>query len=202
MEEKILLKSKRKNYWIAVGIVLLISVAFLFAAHICLVEQSHYVRDGIKDPTVFDFLGCCFSGCLFDSAYASMLLAVSIGIMVVALILIWWLSRVEMVITNKRVYGKVAFGKRVDLPLDSISAVGMGALGSVSVGTSSGKISFLIIKNNKELHACINDLLISRQQKPTENSDAENLRKYKSLLDEGLISQEEFDAKKKQLLNL
>ena len=33
-------------------------------------------------------------------------------------------------------------------------------------------------------------------------SNADELKKYKELLDEGIISQEEFDAKKKQLLNL
>ncbi|MFT8362960.1 MAG: SHOCT domain-containing protein [Sporolactobacillus sp.] len=33
-------------------------------------------------------------------------------------------------------------------------------------------------------------------------SDADELRKYKSLLDDGIISQDEFDAKKKQLLGL
>ena len=33
-------------------------------------------------------------------------------------------------------------------------------------------------------------------------SDADELRKFKSLLDDGIITQEEFDAKKKQLLNL
>lgn len=33
-------------------------------------------------------------------------------------------------------------------------------------------------------------------------SDADEIRKYKALLDEGIISQEEFEAKKKQLLGL
>lgn len=33
-------------------------------------------------------------------------------------------------------------------------------------------------------------------------SDADEIRKYKALLDDGIITQEEFDAKKKQLLGL
>ena len=33
-------------------------------------------------------------------------------------------------------------------------------------------------------------------------SSADELKKYKELLDEGIITQTEFDAKKKQLLNL
>ena len=34
------------------------------------------------------------------------------------------------------------------------------------------------------------------------NDIDEELRKLKSLLDDGILTQEEFDAKKKQLLNL
>lgn len=36
----------------------------------------------------------------------------------------------------------------------------------------------------------------------TQNSDADELRKFKELLDDGIISQEEFDAKKRQILGL
>ena len=36
-----------------------------------------------------------------------------------------WMKSYEMVVTDKRVYGKVAFGKRVDLPNDFISAIAM-----------------------------------------------------------------------------
>lgn len=35
---------------------------------------------------------------------------------------------------------------------------------------------------------------------PQEKSTAEQLREFKSLLDDGIITQEEFDAKKKELL--
>lgn len=37
---------------------------------------------------------------------------------------------------------------------------------------------------------------------PTSDEGIETLRKYKSLLDDGLITQEDYDTKKKQLLNL
>ena len=36
----------------------------------------------------------------------------------------------------------------------------------------------------------------------TAGGSLDDLRKYKELLDEGIITQEEFDAKKKQILNL
>ncbi len=116
----------------------------------------------------------------------------------------------RITVTNMRVTGTAIFGKRVDLPLDMISAVGTSWLGGVDVATSSGAIKFKLIQNKTEIHRAISDLLMERQQKPAAQaaapqiavSDADELRKYKDLLDSGVITQEEFDAKKKQLLGL
>ena len=57
----------------------------------------------------------------------------------------------------------------------------------------------------------IRKLLVDRQSKPAAaqtikqevpQSNADELKKFKELLDMGIITQEEFDAKKKQLLGL
>ena len=40
------------------------------------------------------------------------------------------------------------------------------------------------------------------EEKEAQSSPADELRKWKQLLDDGVITQEEFDAKKKQLLGL
>lgn len=129
-----------------------------------------------------------------------------------AILVYFALRHYEMVVTNKRVYGKVLFGKRVDIPNDSISAVStISVLKGVAVASSSGRISFLLVKNANEIYDEINHILIERQnetQKPTEvkqetsQNNIDDLKKYKELLDQGVISQEEFDAKKKQLLGL
>lgn len=122
-----------------------------------------------------------------------------------------WLRSYELTITDKRIYGKTAWGKRVDLPIDSVSAVGMKWPKGISIGTSSGRISFLLIKNRDDIHKCVSSLLIERQRKPAATtttksdapkSDVEELKQYKELLDSGIITQEEFNAKKKQLLGL
>lgn len=127
------------------------------------------------------------------------------------LILYLYASKMEVTVTDKRVYGKSGFGKRVDLPLDSISAVGTGAFNGLAVASSSGKIHFMGIKNRDEIHEVISDLLMERQGKPAasttirqevQQSSAEELKKFKELLDSGIISQEEYNAKKKQLLGL
>lgn len=124
-----------------------------------------------------------------------------------------WLRSYELTITDKRIFGKVAWGKRVDLPVDSVSATATIQLfKGVSVSTSSGRISFLMIKNAGEIYSVISNLLIERQQEQKKaaplvvaapaTSNAGELKQYKELLDSGVISQEEFDAKKKQLLGL
>ena len=67
------------------------------------------------------------------------------------------------------------------------------------------------MKNNDEIHRVVSKLLVDRQDKPVPaatirqevpQSKANELKEYKELLDMGIISQEEFNAKKKQLLGL
>ncbi len=100
---------------------------------------------------------------------------------------------------------------RVDLPIDSISAIGTSGFSGLAVTTSSGAIKFSMLSNRDILHKVISNLLVDRQYKPTPTTTikqeipqslADELKKYKELLDMGVITQEEFDAKKKQLLGL
>lgn len=141
------------------------------------------------------------------------LFGAAVGGLLVGLLLYFWLGKMELVVSNKRVYGSAAFGKRVDLPIDSITAVGTSWLNGIDVTTASGAIKFKLMKNNAEVHAAISKLIVDRQDKAGASADAavrqesapddvERLKKYKELLDTGVISQEEFDAKKKQLLGL
>ncbi len=113
----------------------------------------------------------------------------------------------EITVTSTRIYGKSAFGKRVDLPVDMISSIGSGIPKGISIATSSGLIKFWLLNNRQEVYRAITDLLQNRQQKsnPTiapANGSMGDLRELKALLDQGVITQEEFDAKKKQLLGL
>lgn len=149
---------------------------------------------------------------------ATIFLAISIILLIICLLITGitykYLSKISIVVTDKRVYGTAMFGKQVDLPLDSISALGRGMFSSIAVATSSGKIIFWGISNIYEVHETISELLQNRQsEKRTASapinhitqqaqSSADELKKYKELLDNGIISQEEFDAKKKQLLDL
>lgn len=69
----------------------------------------------------------------------------------------------EIVVTNRRTYGKTAFGKRIDLPLDKVSSVGTVFPKGIFVATSSGVVKFWLLKNRNEVYEAISALLQSRQ---------------------------------------
>ncbi len=123
------------------------------------------------------------------------------------------ISRSEVTITDKNVYGKTYWGKKVVLPLYMISAYSTSKFFSVlAVATSSGYIKFPCIENREQIAVVLQQLISERQLK-TENQQNEkiveenhnnldDLIKLKSLLDNGIITQEEFDVKKKQILGM
>lgn len=186
MDEKIIIKSKPSiNFLLIVPIVIILGGAILS-------ETMHL--DSIEK-------------CLKPWALSFYYVWPSVLLFIIGLIF----CGAEIVITDKRVYGKSLLGQRVDLPLDSISAVGTFWLMGVSVSTSSGRIKFAFIKNKNEIHECISKLLIERQRASKENAPVKScesvnihdeLKKYKDLLDSDVITKEEFEAKKKQLLGL
>ena len=99
---------------------------------------------------------------------------------------------------------------KIDLPLDSISAVTYNSFSeAIVVTTPTGLISICQCVNRDEVYETITRLLVERQNKNTSEvpsnstmGSADELKKYKDLLDSGVITREEFDTKKKQLLGL
>ena len=114
----------------------------------------------------------------------------------------------ELTVTDSRVVGKTLLGKRVDLPISQISATGTGIFNRVTIATSSGAINFYGVTNQNEVFSAVSELLLKRQEETKTatvkvvESASDELKKYKELLDSGIITQEEFDAKKKQILGI
>ncbi len=133
---------------------------------------------------------------------------ISVIFIVAAVLSYLIMNNCEIVVSDKRVSGKIKFGIRVDLPLNQISSVGQGLFKSLTVATSSGVIRFWLLENRKELFSEITKLLSQFQNsqtiihEETKLSSADEIKKFKDLLDSGIITQEEFDKKKKQLLGL
>ena len=118
----------------------------------------------------------------------------------------------ELTITDKRVFGKLA-RKEIELPLDEISYVEAKGENGMTITTSGGRIVCQCCENRDEIINTLSSLLKKRNPPlfknnnndiPTtkDSSPTDEIRKYKELLDDGIITQEEFNSKKKELLNL
>ena len=112
----------------------------------------------------------------------------------------------ELIITDRRVIGKLR-NNRVDLPVSKISSIGTLAFKGISITTDSGKIAFPQLINRDEVYDCLAKLFNTQHElntnvKKSSGGITEELTELKNLLDSGIITEEEFDAKKKQLLGL
>ncbi len=207
MEEKVIIKSEHYSlakirsylYGIPAGCVVL-GIVFYFLNF-----------GGSKGPNYWGEYWTILDNMLDPFSFVpGLLIDLGVILFIASLIVGAWLKSYKLTVTDKRVYGNTSWGKQVDLPVDSVSAVASTRLKGIAVATSSGRIAFNLIKNRDEVRDAISNLLIERQahknnSTPVMNvnpSNAEELKKYKELLDSGVISQEEFDSKKKQLLGL
>lgn len=224
MEEKIIIKSVHYNRRIIrIGVIAISILGFLCYEMIQILDSvswyNNYVdMHGAETALSYTGFPTSFSYAMNWLNSQDVLVGIIVGLVVLALgvLFLFWI-KTSLIVTDKRVYGKAAFGKQVDLPIDSISAIGISALKGIAVGTSSGKINFKLIKNQEEIHSVIGNLLKERQEKEKaqtvttettvnqtiiQQTSADELKKFKELLDMGAITQEEFDAKKKELLGL
>lgn len=71
--------------------------------------------------------------------------------------------KAEIYVTNKRVYLQRSPKRRIDLPVDLISSVGVWFFKRIIVTSSLGKISIAHIGKHAEIHEAITQLLIKRQ---------------------------------------
>jgi hypothetical protein len=215
MEEKTLIESKKSPIISRTAVVGLALIVLALILRITFPE--YWMKARIMDGGRVGLLDYLESLVLpyesWDFVFSG-LFYIGVILLIYGVILLIAFRNVSMTVTDKRVFGTASWGKRIDLPLDMISAVATASLGGIAVSTSSGAIRFKGMKNNVEIHETISKLLLRRQEtktasepvpakpenKPQVKSD--ELRELKNLLDDGVITQEEFDAKKKQLLGL
>lgn len=217
MDEKVLIKSevnetlKKILKW---GPLVLFGIAALIS--ICLSFEYEYEYYGWRDTytrtslgwnLVFDFgdktnffiwfvIGCL---CLLSSIIMGIIFLVN--------------RECELQITENNVKGKTLLGKEVVLPLHMVSAYSTRKfLSVICVATASGITKFSLIQNYKKIGDVLSKKINERQQNtaaastivttPPQSNSMDDLKKLKDLLDAGIISQEEFEAKKKQILGL
>ena len=207
MDQNIIIKgTPQKNKVSAIMLtasVIAFVCALLFSAN---AYQNYWI--GYKVAVWAYFWGEVFSSNLM---YGCILIA-SVIAFVVSIIMKTNTEKCEITVTNEAISGKLPHGKEVYIPLNQITAVNRSSFNGVSI-TSIGNVSnFHCIENREEVLKAISYLLANPQQnaQPTQNgsapvangSEAEQLKRLKDLLDAGVLTQEEFDAKKKQVLGL
>ena len=225
MEEKTIISGEKEKFSplfiIPVSLIVISLLMYLLNVGGCRSYTSPDTGVYIVDRYIMTIDRSFFSNLTFLFAHKSFIcyfipiffyLGIIIGIIILLFIFVY--KNVSITVTDKRVYGTAAFGKRVDLPFDSITSIGTSFFNGIAVATPSGKIKFRMIKNRDDIHKEISKLLIERQgsvktttttaaaKQDIPQSNADELKKFKELLDSGVITQEEFDAKKKQLLGL
>lgn len=118
----------------------------------------------------------------------------------------------KITITDEKIYG-FTYGKQISFPLSSITAAELSDVNNLVIHVGAKSVKFNNLKNAGTLKNIIDQQLVQKQEKtalPKNNiekpqpvsNNLDDIKKLKELLDCGLITQEEFDAKKKQILGL
>lgn len=123
-------------------------------------------------------------------------------------------------LTEEGILGRLKIwgvNSKLNIPLDNISSLyvkesiwdKMRSGKTLGIASSSGSVKFRCVQNADEFVETVNNLTEKRKNAAKAPSSASNqvssadeLKKFKELLDAGAISQEEYDSKKKQLLGL
>jgi hypothetical protein len=116
----------------------------------------------------------------------------------------------EITLTNYKIIGTYRRNTSLNIPIDSISSVSKGAIGTLCITCAGNRYNISFVDNRDDFCAKLNELLNQRTQQTlrdsaiaySQQSNFDEIAKLKQLLDNGAITQEEFDAKKKQLLGL
>lgn len=161
---------------------------------------------------IYDSFGEFFTSEFFNfDCYFGYILILGIIAIIVGLIMKLNTEKCEITVTDNRIWGKLKGGVDVDIPLNQVTGIHTCSFNGISV-SSIGKVSnFYLMSNREEVMKGISYLLargnsqnssatVMSASEPT--GDAAKIKQYKELLDAGVISQEEFEAKKKQILGL
>lgn len=116
-------------------------------------------------------------------------------------------KKTELIIQKNAIIGKMSNGKTVQFLLRDIKSVETTKTQGLKITGAGIKYEIHLIENGEELKSTIMGMLANVSKEKTvvataPVSDAKSIKEYKELLDSGIITQEEFEAKKKQLLGL
>ena len=180
MEERIIIKGKRSRAIVFSLIIIIIglyaSLTLLTNGLSCSHNQYIYYSDmyssygditqmfGTENEFALNHL--FFDACIYHCS-AWCCIFVFNAFLIISIITYFGLRKYSLTVTDKRVYGKIWFGKKVDIPVTAVSSVETlylfkGVMISTSL-PSLKKIRFLLIKNSDEVCDKLNDLIFNKQ---------------------------------------
>lgn len=115
--------------------------------------------------------------------------------------------KTKLTVQDDVVLLKKRTGKTVQFKIKDISSIESTAFKGLKLKGNAIKCKIILLKNAEEVRTKITQLISDLSSKNQDLSDqhlneTETIKQYKDLLDSGAITQEEFEAKKKQLLGL
>ena len=150
MDEKLIIKGKFKLAKLAAWMTLGLAIVFIIISNLMQIIMYGELEYGFIEALAFYDV----STGLF--AYLGIISFLFAGVM-------FFTPSCELIVTNKRIYGKTCFGHKVELPLDKISLIVTCFPFGIIVGTSAGVGRFLGLSNRKEVFEAISAQLIARQ---------------------------------------
>ena len=116
----------------------------------------------------------------------------------------------EITLTNYKITGTYNRRLSLNIPIDSVSSVSKGGMGSLCITCAGNRYNISYVSNRDVFCSKLNELLNTRTQQAlkgiapiiNQQSKYDEIAQLKKLLDNGIITQEEFETKKKQLLGL
>lgn len=211
-------KNKPALIVIIVGAVLLLT-SFVVASYV-FNNRAGYIYFGFglggdyySWDIIYDTFGEFFTAEFFNfECFYGYMIILGVVALIVGIIMKVNTEKCEITVTSEAISGKLPHGKDVNIPLNQITAINRSSFSGVSI-TSIGNVSnFHCIENREEVMKAISYLLANPQQSSSQpatastasgtGDEAEQLKRLKDLLDAGVLTQEEFDAKKKQILGL
>ena len=141
--------------------------------------------------------------CILDGIFYPLLALLAIAGAVYFFYLAWFncnAKKQEFIVYPDRIYVKL-LQKAVEIPIDKISSIEKQGPYAMKIKSSSGTVKVNLCTNRDAIADEITKLM-NRNKNSFVDDVIASLRMYQELFNEGTITQEEFEAKKKQLLGL
>lgn len=203
-----------KQYNIVMILVLIAGVLFLIPGK----ERSHVGYGG----EIFYYTPSLLQFCSYDNA-----VKIAVPIFIVFIIILGirlyfqdMAKASSLELYSDRIQGRLRLKGHIsdiNIPIDKIDSIfvqesvfdRMRSGKTICLRSVTGAIQFICVQNADEFVNAVNESISKNKSVPqntvtttASSSTTDELKKYKELLDSGVITQEEFDAKKKQLLGI